>query len=297
MSVDPRPTPPLRQTDFLPNRFSGDKIDRDLCTAHFLTFEDYLDAHDFNPTDPSQFTDVLRTFKRSLQGQARLWIEGQTFSNYQGLKSSFIGRFSGTKSTYAYVREFNDLAMTTDESAEMYLQRVRQAAARIGYGETQIRDKVLSSLPHKCRSAIIMSLPETAGSDEIAAKAQCFLDLNDCSATRTEVSFSTQDEILQLRDEIHSLKIQRDDRRNRPRSRDRTWRSGSRSRERSTSAGRSPYRTDNRPSQRPNHDKRRTICDYCLIPGHVWRACRIRQRDMEERQNRRRTTNNRQQDF
>ena len=92
--------------------------------------------------------------------------------------------------------------MTMDESAEIYLQRVKQAAAGIGYGEAQIRDEILSTLPPKCRSAILMSLLETVSSDQIATKAQRFMDLDRDNATGTEVSFSTQDEISQLRDAI-----------------------------------------------------------------------------------------------
>lgn len=34
--------------------------------------------------------------------------------------------------------------MTMDESAEIYLQRVKQAAVGIGYGEAQIRDVEMS---------------------------------------------------------------------------------------------------------------------------------------------------------
>ena len=95
--------PTLRQTDFLPNRFSGDTIDRDRCTAHILTFQDYLDAHDYDASDAAQLHTIIKIFKRSLQGQARLWIDGKAFDSFDALKSAFIGRLSGTKSKYAHV--------------------------------------------------------------------------------------------------------------------------------------------------------------------------------------------------
>lgn len=47
-----------------------------------------------------------------------------------------------------------------------------------------------------------MSLLETVSSDQIATKAQRFMDLVRDNATGTKVSFSTQDEISQLRDAI-----------------------------------------------------------------------------------------------
>ena len=82
--------PTLRQTDFLPARFSGDRLDRDESTAHFLTFTDYLDAQHISTTDAQQLPTILKVFKRTLQGQARLWIDKLTFKYFDDLKDSFI---------------------------------------------------------------------------------------------------------------------------------------------------------------------------------------------------------------
>ena len=129
----------LRQTDFLPTRFSGDRLDRDNSTAHFLTFSDYLDAHDIDTTDSAQLPTILKTFKRTLQGKARLWIDNLKFNDYTDLRDSFIRRFSPAKSTYSHVNEFNTTTMTDGESVEAFLQRLRQTAKYINYGETQIK--------------------------------------------------------------------------------------------------------------------------------------------------------------
>ena len=276
----------LRQTDFLPSRFSGDRLDRDSSTAHFLTFDDYLDAHDIDTADPDQFPTILRTFRRTLQGQARLWIDGLTFNSYTDLKDGFVRRFSPAKSSYSHIRDFNTMTMTDGESAEAYLQRLRLTATYIDYGETQIKHRLLDSLPDDCRAAILLSAPTTDSltNDEIAAKAQLFLDLK---TTKTkELTFSAQSEIEDLREQITSLKMTNDDRgrdRHRrsptPRRRN-TERSTSRNRRQDQSRdksydrrGRSPYRNDDRRNRRP-----RLICDYCQIPGHVWRECRKRLR-------------------
>jgi hypothetical protein len=283
----------LRQTDFLPNRFSGDTISRDQCTAHILTFEDYLDAHDYDHTDHAQLPTILKVFKRSLQGQARLWIDNKTYTTYMDLKAAFISRFSGTKSKYAHVQEFNAITMESNESAEIYLQRIRQAAMRIGYGEAQIRDKFLSTLPTKCRTAILLSLPDTADSEQIASRAQCYLDLDVDTSSQREVTFSAQtDEINKLREEIAAIKVETS-RNDRSRSHERHSRSpGRRWSSRSTSSDRrkrndnqfsrnqDSYRSNSRSRYKP---KPRIICDYCLIPGHKWRDCRKRKRELEDR--------------
>ena len=300
----PTPTRPnLRQTDFLPARFSGARLDRDDSTAHFLTFTDYLDAHDIDTTDANQLPTIVQTFKRTLQGQARLWIDKLSFTNYDDLKDSFIRRFSPAKSTYTHVRDFNNLTMTDGESTEAFLQRLRLTASYIDYGETQIRHRLLDSLPDDCRAAILVSASTADISklpnDAIAAKAQLYLDLKTNSTTRTkDLTFSAQSEIDDLREQINSLKVTHtsDDTRGRiqtrrpatPRpsnsrsaSRDRDRRHDhSRDRQRDTSydrRGRSPYRHDNR-DRRPRSRPRLT-CYYCNIPGHIYRECRKRLRD------------------
>ncbi|XP_041466797.1 uncharacterized protein LOC121417233 [Lytechinus variegatus] len=295
----------LRQTDFLPSRFSGDKLDRDNSTAHFLTFDDYLDAHDIDKADPDQFQTILRTFRRTLQGQARLWIDGLQFNTYSDLKDGFIRRFSPAKSSYSHVTDFKNMTMTNNESADAYLQRLRTTAAYIDYGETQIRHKLLDSLPSDCRATILMTAPDLT-SEEIAAKAQLFLDLNHRQTRPTkELSFSAQEEIDQLKEQIHYLNLKTDrDNDKRPKSPTQRpptprQRSASRSASRSVSSerrrdisndrrddrrndmqnrrGRSPYRSDGRTNRPPT---RRLTCNYCGIPGHIWRECRKRLRDM-----------------
>ena len=102
--------------------------------------------------------------------------------------------------------------MSEGESAEAYLQKVRQSTFRIRYGETQIRDKFLDSLPPKCRAAILMSAPDKMTSEDIATKAQLYIDIQEDDKTQAkELSFSNQHEIDKLREEIHSLSLQEND--------------------------------------------------------------------------------------
>ena len=101
----------LRQTDFLPNRFDGSKLDSDLCTVQYLSFEDYLQAHDLQtPADYSALLNVVNIFKRTLQGSARLWIEDKTFVDLEDLKSKFIYRFSPSHSQFVNVKQFDSMS-------------------------------------------------------------------------------------------------------------------------------------------------------------------------------------------
>ncbi|XP_071490593.1 uncharacterized protein [Diadema antillarum] len=201
----------LRQTDFLPSKFTGDRLDRDECTAHMLSFEDYLDAHDIDQSINDNLPTILRTFKQTLAGQARLWIDSITQKMYDDLKTSFRRQFSPAKSSYARVTDFNTMTMTDRESVETFLQRLRQTATHIDYGETQIRDRLLNSLTPDCRAVVMSALTMTQTSDQIAAKAQLFLDLCSDKTQTKEVTFATQGDLDRLTEEISSLKMTRHD--------------------------------------------------------------------------------------
>lgn len=295
-----QPAQRLRVTDFLPTRFCGDRIDRDLCRAHFYTFVDYLEAHDLHePADQAELHNVVQLFKRSLQGTARLWIEGKVFETLQDLQTVFVNRFSPSQSQFAHVTQFENITYIPGESAEQHLSKIRQLAQIIGYGDDQVRDKFLSTLPSKCRTAVLMSAPDNI-LETIVTRTQCFFDLQDEKASK-EVSFSARevapapnsaiyDEIAQLKDQLQTLnmaqgefreprKLQRDSTPNRNRSNSPSVNRGGKSPNRRTSGSHNNLGKDT-----GRYYRRKIFCDYCLYPGHTWRNCRKRQRDLEQRQ-------------
>ena len=319
------PDPPrLRSTDFLPTHFDGQLLDFELATAHFLSFTDYLEAHRLaEPRDAAQILNVVSLFKRTLTGTARLWIEGKIFVGLQGLKNDFLARFSPTHSTFANVKLFDNLQYTVGDSAEQHLSKIRLAATRIGYGNDQVRNRFLQSLPAKCQAAVVMAAPEDATADVLANHMQRYLDLSPDDTKPKEVSFSavsieplpvspptidpTLEKLDKLTEQLQVLTMQttppppvhprprspsphphrgRNFQRNSQRhfNRNRSYtRSHSRG-HRSQSPYRGPY---NGQSNRQDNYQRRTIfCDYCRGPGHVWRICEVRRRDMENSRHR-----------
>ncbi|XP_072170183.1 uncharacterized protein [Diadema setosum] len=241
----------LRQTDFLPTKFSGDRLDYNDCTAHILTFEDYLDAHDIDSDNAGNLTTILKTFKRTLEGQARLWIDKLTFTTYDDLKTAFTRRFSPAKSTFARVTDFNTMTMTDGESVETFLQRLRQTASYIDYGEKQIKDRLLAALTPDCRAAILMASPtSTTTPDEIAAKAQLFIDLRTDTTPTKEVTFATQDDVDLLSEEISSLRFKTEQKDSRGRRRNRHSQHNDSDRSTSRSASRTRHRDDHNRHER-----------------------------------------------
>ena len=220
----------------------------------------------------------MQIFRRTLSGQARLWAEGKEFATLQALKDSFIARFSPGQTPFALAKEFTSLTFNPGDSAEQHLSKIRQLANQIGYGEVQIRDKFLTSLPIKCQAAVVMAAPENATAQELAARAQRYIELDVEKDLPKEVTFVTQDDEIRselgaLRKQIESLNFSRPssgDRRAKspaPRSRPN---SNSRSREHSRDRGR-------------DRSDRTIFCDYCLYPGHVWRHYRKRQGELDRR--------------
>ena len=251
--------PPLRQTDFLPTRFDGSAINRDACTAHFLLFSDYLESHKLSaPASDAELQNVFSLFKRTLQGQARLWVEDQRITSLADLKEKFVSRFSPSKSKFALVTDFANLSYATGDSAEVHLDKIRKAARKINYGDSQIRDKFLSSLPSQCRASVLMS----AQDDKLQTyvdRAQCYFDLNANPTLVDETSYSATSS-------DKTPGSQEDSYRSRPPKRDFP-----------------NFRNRNReyaPRARP------IFCDFCLKPGHKWRQCRERQELMEQRKQR-----------
>ncbi|KAJ8018821.1 hypothetical protein HOLleu_42978 [Holothuria leucospilota] len=182
----------LRSTDFLPKRFHGDVINADLARAHFLAFTDYLEAHDLlDPVDDDAFQAVVSTFKRTLHGTARIWIEGKVFQDLANLRASFLARFSESSSHYALTRQFTELNYVSVDTAEVFLASIRKLALLLGYTDLQVRDKFLNALPGDCRSAVLMSTDRDANIDELVQKAQCYLDLQKYSESADTSSKST----------------------------------------------------------------------------------------------------------
>ena len=254
--------PALRQTDYLPRPFDGNIIDRDLCAAHFMSFTDYLEVHGLNaPADAAALENVVGVFRRRLQGQARLWIEGKHFVSIDDLKTQFLNRFSPSQSQFARVNDFQAISFMPGDSAEVHLHKIRKVAARAGYGEQLVRDKFLASLPDECRSAVIMSAPENANLHDLVTRAQRSLDLkHDINAPVKEVTFHADqlDEVSALRKELDELKLSI--RNSRPTERA----------ERSNT-----YRRRDSPA-RPG----KPLCFYCLKPNHKIAECRKRIADL-----------------
>ena len=93
----------LRPTDFLPRNFSGENIDHDTCHAHYLSFLDYLMAHDLHePNFGVEMINVTILFKTTLVRQARLWAEGKVFTGLEDLRDQFLHRFSPTHSHFGH---------------------------------------------------------------------------------------------------------------------------------------------------------------------------------------------------
>ena len=277
----------LRSTDFLPKRFHGDVINADLARAHFLAFTDYLEAHELlDPVDDDAFQAVVSTFKRTLHGTARIWIEGKVFQDLANLRASFLARFSESSSHYALTRQFTELQYVPGDTAEVFLASIRKLALLLGYTDLQVRDKFLNALPGDCRSAVLMSTDRDAAIDELVQKAQCYLDLQkyssaDNSSQATGSASATADsalptqtqssEISDLCNKIDSLL----DTRARQPAKQADTSSSSRQRynsrdSRQRGSRRSPQEGSN------NRFPFTGVCFYCNTPGHKARDCFLR---------------------
>ena len=283
----------LRVTDFLPSRFSGKDLNADLAQAHLLAFIDYLRLHELeDPQDEDALLHIVNTFKCTLQGQARIWIEGKNFESLEDLQTQFVSRFSPSSSRYALTKQFQAVTYTAGETAEVLLSKISKLGRKLHCNDTQIRDRFLEALPDDCRSAVLMAAPEDALISTLVTKAQCFLDLNSgegrnkISASQ-DTSFAAQNdehsgvspphsdiqELITKIDNLQTAYEREDKARN-------TVRSSSR-----RPPSRARYRSqDNRrfsPRNRQNFSPRvqyysTIVCNFCGMQGHIYRNCPVR---------------------
>ena len=284
----------LRTTDFLPSRFKGETINSDLARAHFLAFQDYLDAHNIaQPEDNAALLRITNTFKRTLEGQARLWIEGKQFQSFQELRTRFLARFSPSNSHFAKSQEFQALTYTAGDTAEVHLAKITKVAHMLQYNDDQVRDKFLSSLPTQCRSAVLMAAPMDAPLPLLVDKAQCYFDLQSsqnstASAIAADV-MTTQDmrkptaqgKTFQsdMQDIVHRMEALESKFTKSEQPKEQARSSRSRNREQRGNFDQNRRRSYNRSSnQRRRFNS--IMCDFCSRQGHTWRNCfeRLNQR-------------------
>lgn len=280
----------LRPTDFLPPHFDGETLNRELATSWFLSFQDYLDAHGLQaPDDDDALANVVRIFKGRLSRQARLWVEDQVFQDLDDLKAAFLARFSPTHSDFANVRLFEAITYTHTDTAHQHLCKVRLAAARINYGDPQIRNKFIQTLPSDCQKAVIMASGPNTPVNDLATLAQRYLDISphvhfsaadqihaatSTPATATDV---TLDAILKKLDSIH---VTQPSSHNPPGQRSTSpARSGSPHPNRGHNSRNTDRQDDHRrrrsqsPSRPRSGDRNRPPCHFCGRRNHFWRYC------------------------
>lgn len=182
---------PLRPTDLLPPHFDGTPpLDHALSEAWFLSFLDYLEAHDLaEPADHNAFLNIVQIFRCRLVKHARLWAEGRTFEGIDDMRQQFLARFSPTHSHLANVKFFDEITYIQGDSAQQHLCKLRMAAQRINYNDDQVKNRFLQTLPQDCQRAVVMAADPDADSNTMAEVAQRYLDL---CPKKSSVSFESQ---------------------------------------------------------------------------------------------------------
>ena len=133
----------LNRSHFKPD-FSG-KPEEDV-EAHLLRTTDWMTTHDFPDNQK------VRRFCLTLSGEARLWYETLNIQwqqlNWEGLQDKFrqqYSKFGNTREQYFHAWRSFQFDEATD-TIDRYIQKVKQVAALLDYGEPQILELFKNTL-------------------------------------------------------------------------------------------------------------------------------------------------------
>ena len=117
--------------------------------VHLLRTNDWMNTHDF-PDDQK-----IRRFCLTLSGEARLWYETLNTQKQQldwaGLQECFrqqYSKFGNTREQYFHAWRSFYFDEATD-TIDRYIQKVKQVAALLNYGEPQILELFKNTLPSR----------------------------------------------------------------------------------------------------------------------------------------------------
>ncbi len=259
----------LRPFDGLPLPYGGG-ADED-AYSHILKFDDFIEIHALDDANSRA------KFKYSLKGDARSWVEGKVYADYDALKAAFLQQFSGFKAKGS--DGFFELTYKMGEPVEAHLQKLRRMAESLNYGDVVLMDRFKRSLPEKVR----VQLATMDGTlDEVATAAQEIVNvLTTASPVVTkEVHFAAQQgedlhtKLDTLVDKVSKMSV-------RPRSRSRS-RSTSRGRGHSPGyKGKYRQRSGSRGSsdrgRKRTQNQKKGRCHFCDRKGHYVIECRALQ--------------------
>ena len=129
--------------DYFPSKFEGKSNDD--AAAHWLEIRDYWAAHNTPPNRRAE------TFKLSLKGKARKWIEGKVFNNEQEMKVAFIEHFNGVHGRTATSSKIYTERLQPGETIDDLVSRLRPLTDSLGYNNQMIMDILNKILPQDLR--------------------------------------------------------------------------------------------------------------------------------------------------
>ncbi len=136
----------------------------------------------------------MAKFKYSLKGDARSWVKGKVYQDYDALKAAFLQQFSGFKAKGS--DGFSELNYKMREPVEGHLQKLQRMAESLNYGDV-LMDRFKWSLPGK----VCVQLATMDGTlDEVATAAQEIVQPSQrrCTLQHSKVKISTANLTLWL---------------------------------------------------------------------------------------------------
>ena len=154
----------IRLVDFMPTKFSPDKLDCD-AEAHFLAYRDYVSAQ-MNEPDLDNIEvpqEKLDMFKFTCTGEARLWYEtNKPFEGLHDLESKFLKEYAdGLQSTTTAAKAFSELQYNPKTKLTSFVNKIMRLNRSLNYSDNVLRDRLMSAVPADIRRLAKLQRPSS----------------------------------------------------------------------------------------------------------------------------------------
>lgn len=219
----------------------------------------FLAKKDAGGLSDAQICGIVRALCYDWGQAVAAWFESTNWQPQDGLNAFwalFEARYGGVLNAIAAGAELATVDQKVGEDFQSFFSRVQIVAQRGGLNEAEVlRHAINRSLPNIMEELLRSPPADAAAALATARKAELTQARVAARSSSSTLMLDSQPELLSVLQRLERVLAQHE------------------------GGGPIPDRGFQQEQQYNNHSN---VCDYCFIPGHMFRDCRRRQRDLDQ---------------